>query len=513
MFPRTAAFALLVASSLYARSQEPAADVQTLKLSTRIVVLDVVVTDKKGNVVTTGLGKDDFTIVEDKVPQTIRSFDAPAAHAMPAGVVVNSAADLKKIGDAPVTLLVLDELNTRFEDMAYSRNAMVKYLEAQPAVLKQPAVLLIATNTKFAQMHDYTQDRDALIFQIKHHMPEYPSKMMTGGRGGPAAVERMAQSLAALEQLAKASTGTPGRKNVIWVGNGFPSADLVGLDNKTADTITSAIKNCTDLLLAARITMYTINPTLNSTVTLDVETPEDLTMAETENGGEPYSGSVQFSTFAPATGGRAFLSRNDIDNEIAEGIAQGNSYYTLSYAPTNRSDDAQKYRDIVIVMKDKNLRATTRNGYYPPSSTGENIALTEPPKQAKAQLQMELSNAVTSAISYNGLDLKATRVGDNYVVSVKGKGLSWSPLDPGREKSEVSIIAAWYTDKNKLLGHTGRELTATRTAASDAQNPDPQNGADGNFVMPAPSTAGAARLRFVVRDATNGNIGTVDLKP
>jgi hypothetical protein len=31
--------------------------------------------------------------------------------------------------------------------------------------------------------------------------------------------------------------------------------------------------------------------------------------------------------------------------------------------------------------------------------------------------------------------------------------------------------------------------------------------------MPAPSTPGAARLRFVVRDATNGNIGTVDLQP
>jgi VWFA-related protein len=507
MFPRIFAASLLLASSLVAQSQQPQPDVQTLKLSTRIVVLDVVVTDRKGNVVTTGLTQDDFTIVEDKVPQTIRSFDAPAAHAQPEGVVVNSAADLKKIGDAPVTLLVLDELNTRFEDMSYSRNATVKYLEAQPAVLKQPTALLLATNTKFIQLHDYTQSRDELISLVKHHMPEYPTKMMAG-RGGPAAVERMAQSLAALEQIAKAGMGTPGRKNVIWIGNGFPSADLVGLDVKTADTITTAIRNCTNMLLEARITMYTINPTLNSTVTVDVETPEDLTMAETENGGELYSGSIQFSTFAPATGGRSFLSRNDINNEIAEGIAQGNNYYTMSYAPTNRGDDAQKYRDIVIVMKDKNLRATTRNGYYPSTAESRNVALAEPPKRAKAQLQMELSNAVTSAISYNGLDVKATKVGDNYVLRVKGAGLTWSPLDPGKEKSEVSIIAAWYTDKDKLLGHTGKELTTTRTTTTD-----PQTAADANFLMPAPSTAGAARLRFVVRDAINGNIGTVDLKP
>jgi VWFA-related protein len=514
MFPRIVPVAALLfascvpVSTVFAQSpQQPDQGLTTLKLSTRIVVLDVVVTDKKGNVVTRNLTKDDFTIVEDRVPQTIRSFDPPSAHAMPEGVVVNSAADLKKIGDAPVTLLVLDELNTRFEDMSYSRNAVVKYLEAQPPVLKQPTVLLLASNTRFQQLHDYTQNRDELIAQIKHHMPEYPSKMMAG-RGGAAAVERMAQSLASLEQIAQASMGTPGRKNVIWVGNGFPSADLVGLDDKTAATIEAAVKQCTDQLLAARITMYTINPTLNSTVTVDVETPDDLTMAQTDTGGSPYEGTVQFSTFAPATGGRSFLSRNDINNEIAEGIAQGNNYYTMSYAPTNRTDDAQKYRNILILMKDKNLHATTRNGYYPPTAATQNIALTEPPKQAANQLKMEISNAVNSAISYNGLDVKATKVGDNYVLRVKGSGLEWSALDADKQKTEVTVIAAWYTDKARLLGHAGKELTATRPIP-----PDPQNAGDASFAMPVTVPPNVARLRFVVRDAVNGRIGTVDLKP
>ena len=505
MFLRIIVAALLLPASLSAQTPDQAPI--TLKLSTRIVVLDVVVTDKQGKVVTQNLTKDDFTIVEDRVPQTIRSFDAPVAHAMPEGVVVTSSADLKKIADAPVTLLVLDELNTRFEDMSFSRNAMVKYLEAQPAVLKQPTVLLLASNTRFQQLHDYTQNRDELIAQIKHHMPEYPSKMMAG-RGGAAAVERMVQTLAALEQISQASMGTPGRKNVVWVGAGFPSADLVGLDVKTADTIMAAVKQCTDTLLAARVTMYTINPTMNSTVTLDVTTPDDLTMAETETGGEPYSGSVQFSTFAPATGGRSFLSRNDINNEIAEGIAQGNNYYTLSYAPTNRADTDQKYRNIVIVMKDKNLHATTRNGYYPSTAATQNIAATEPPNQAKAEIGMELSNAVNSAITYNGLDVKAVKVGDNYVLRVKGSGLDWQSLDANKEKTEVSIIAAWYTDKDKLLGHSGKELIATRPVATDPANPG-----DANFAIPVTLSGSPVRLRFVVRDAVNGRIGTVDLKP
>ena len=43
--------------------------------STQIVVLDVTVTDKKGNLITRELTKDDFTIVEDGQIQTNRSFD------------------------------------------------------------------------------------------------------------------------------------------------------------------------------------------------------------------------------------------------------------------------------------------------------------------------------------------------------------------------------------------------------------------------------------------------------
>src|ERR1700723_2355464 len=100
-------------------------DLTTLKVSTQIVVLDVVVTDRKGNLVN-NLTRDDFTILEDKVPQRIRSFDPPSAHRMPADMTVNSSADLAKIDDAPVTILVLDELNTRFEEMSYAPNAVVK---------------------------------------------------------------------------------------------------------------------------------------------------------------------------------------------------------------------------------------------------------------------------------------------------------------------------------------------------------------------------------------------------
>jgi VWFA-related protein len=223
----------------------------TIKVTTRIVVLNVMVTDRKGKVVDRPLGRDDFNVREDGVPQTLLSFETPAEHLIPAGAgpvgaaVVGSAADLKKIGYAPVTLLVLDELNSTFEDMSHSRQMMVKYLQGQPAVLKQPTVLMIAMNTSFQQVHDYTQNRDELIEVVKKHMPQYPMKLMTGGRSGAGGVERMASVLAALQQIGQASSGTPGRKNLIWVGNGFPSANLVGMPSDEVDTVEAAFRRCT----------------------------------------------------------------------------------------------------------------------------------------------------------------------------------------------------------------------------------------------------------------------------
>jgi VWFA-related protein len=485
-----------------------AASPSTIKVTTRIVVLDVVVTDKKGNLVPRDLTRDDFTVLEDGQPQTLRSFEPPSEHRMPASdtAIVNSAADLKKIGDAPVTVLVLDELNSRFEDMSFSRQMMIKYLEAQPAVLKQPTVLMIAMNNTFQQVHDYTQSRDELIEVVKKHMPEYPWRMMNSGKAGPGATERMAQVMAALQQIAQASTGTSGRKNLIWVGNGFPSANLVGLEQHQADTIEAAMRRCTARLLAARITMYSINPTASSTSVIEVDTPDDLNTSLDANGSDPFgSGLISFTNFAPSTGGVAFTGRNDLNNVIAEGVTRGQEYYTLSYSPTNTSEDAAKFRKIRVMMKDPNLRATTRDGYYPETAADLNPVLDKSmsAKDVTANLKLDLSAALTTTISYNGLAVTATKSADgSYAIQVAEKGLGWSdPGADGSQHSEATIAAGWYDSKGKLLGHVIREETSPRGNTNTGAS----------FTLPVALPTNVARIRFVVRDAFSGHMGTADV--
>jgi VWFA-related protein len=479
-----------------------------LTVNARVVVLDVVVTDKHGKLVSRAdLKRDDFTILEDGKPQQMRSFETPVAHAMPTveKPVVNSAADLKKIGDAPVTVLVLDELNSHFEDMSFGRNQLIKYLQSQPAVLREPTVLMVATNSRFEQMHDYTQDRDALIEIVKHHMPEYPWRMMTSGKAGPAATERLAQVLAALLQISQASTGTPGRKNLIWVGNGFPTSDLTQIEPSMADTIEAAIKRVTNRMLAARITMYSIDPSPGTTTTAEVDTPEDMATSQNETGSDPFGGgTAAFENLTVSTGGKAFRGRNDIRNEISEGIAAGDFYYTMSYTPTNDSQEAAKFRNIRVVMKDPNLRAVTRNGYYPETAAEVNPVLDkdEKPKQQKANLQLDLSGALTSTISYNGLNVKAIKAeGGTYRITVDDAGLTWAPNASGVDTAEATLAAGWYDAKNKLLGHVAREETSPRG----------EGRAGGVFSLPIALPAGVVRLRILARDAVTGRMGTVDI--
>ena len=76
-----AAVAILL-SSLTMNAQETptqqTAVSQTLKVTTRIVVLDVTVTDKKGTLVHRDLTREDFTVFEDGKPQEIRIFEREA---------------------------------------------------------------------------------------------------------------------------------------------------------------------------------------------------------------------------------------------------------------------------------------------------------------------------------------------------------------------------------------------------------------------------------------------------
>src|SRR5665213_883696 len=202
---------------------------QPLQVNSRLVVLDVVVLDRDGNFVS-NLDRSKFHVVEDKAPQAIRNFDPPTGHEMPAGsagkILVNSSADLPKIGNAPVNVLVIDELNTPFMQIAYAQQMMTKYLKSLPEVLPVPTLFIAAGASRIQVLHDYTQSRADLLASVQTHVTDADfttlSNTLNGGRHGNQ--NGLAQTLGALTQVASSMRGFPGRKNVIWVGTGYKRA-------------------------------------------------------------------------------------------------------------------------------------------------------------------------------------------------------------------------------------------------------------------------------------------------
>src|SRR5271154_2215146 len=107
--------ALLVpAQAQRSRQAPPVQEEPTLRSHSRLVMLDVVVTDRAGNPVS-GLHKDDFTVLEDGQSQRIANFETPASHlnAGSANPQNNDDTGLIPLGakpvesDRPETIIVL----------------------------------------------------------------------------------------------------------------------------------------------------------------------------------------------------------------------------------------------------------------------------------------------------------------------------------------------------------------------------------------------------------------------
>jgi VWFA-related protein len=468
----------------------------TIQQTVRLVVLDMVVTDSKGNVVT-NLNRESFHVEEEDKPQDILNFDLAGAHTIDPQLTISSTADLDKLAPrAPVNIIVLDEFNTRFEDMAFARYSLKKYLESQPAKLPAPTILIAVNLEKFTVVHDYTQNKDELIEALEHHLVSYPWQQQQGAWVG----ERYATAFFTLRRVAEAVRGHPGHKNMIWIGRGFPSLNFARITVQTQDHIESAVRSCLMMLRNARITLYTIDPA-------------GVMVNPNEYGGgplanDPFGGNYQFDRMARSTGGGSLYGRNDVDAEIGTAIHDGSSFYTLTYRPNNppAPADMQKFRKIKVTVDRPDLKVTTREGYFP-SSPPSPVDIQNPSRR----LLTDLVAAETSTMVYDGAPVSlvpSPSEPNAYTIHVDPRGLDWSPATGSTPRQEeVIMLVATFDRKGKELTRVAKEFKFSAPATVPA-NGRLDRAIDINYKVDADPKA--ARARFVVRVSSTGRIGTAD---
>ena len=154
--------AALVVLGAVLSAQEP----PVLRVTTRLVEVNVIVTDKQGQPVE-GLTKDDFTVTEGGKEQPITNFSVermrvlpPPAEPLPPDVHTNR---YELIGGAPsaVTLILFDLLNTRFRDKTFARLELLKFLRGQ--LRPHDRVALFALDSELHLLHGVAKGEQGFV--------------------------------------------------------------------------------------------------------------------------------------------------------------------------------------------------------------------------------------------------------------------------------------------------------------------------------------------------------------
>jgi VWFA-related protein len=260
----------LAAGPTILSAQQTPADVPTvtIRANTRLVVVDVVVTDKKGQPIT-GLKPEDFTVEENGKKQKVSVFVPPgvanhtAAAPVPPGVLSNHPENVTPAGIP--TVLLLDAANSPFKEQAYARSQMLKYVVEQGQSGRPMAVVTLTDRLRVLQQ--FTSNPQVLVTAIKNFRPQEqilqsgaPAPESHGAADGPggggvsAGVAMASQSvqdfsniqigynierrtlitLEALRSLSRMLGGLPGRKNVVWLTANLPF-DLIPEDRSMSD--------------------------------------------------------------------------------------------------------------------------------------------------------------------------------------------------------------------------------------------------------------------------------------
>ncbi len=475
------------------KAQEPAAPL--VRAGTHVVLLDVVASDAKGKPIDT-LTSDDFTIFENGVEQKIASFEGPATHGSGAMALPNS----------PRTIILVDELNIQFSDLSYARDRTILFLSEHGWEHNLTAILTIG-RTGLHRIQDYTQDIGLLKEKMMSFKPGL-NNPLDGYMDSGKVSEHALQSIDGLLAIARASVGAPYNLNVIWITSGFPGTLQ---ETKTVDGHQNGIRRLANLLMAARMRLYTIDPggvqPLQPTI---VATPINTKPL----GGTVYQGqssSDEAAEYAMAqgpafeanqlltvltgmTGGRAYFGRNDVEVALREAEIEGTSDYAISYAPLN-GDFHGEYRRIQIRTKVDGVVARTRLGYYAsPDDTAESSEARE--EKRKAALASPLTYGAFQMACPMNYDVASGHV--TGVLTVKP-----TPIIMQSQPESVAIVrAAGLSKSGEVVGGWSWEINNKQTWTNRVTKL--------SFDKPLPKKAHA--VRFLISDVEADHLGTCDFQ-
>jgi VWFA-related protein len=308
--------------------------------------LDVVVTPKSGPPVS-ALQQQDFAVLDNKVPQTILAFKAVHGREAPIEVV-----------------LVLDDVNTGFANVAYERSQIDKFLRTDGGRLAHPMTLAFLTDDGIKVQDEFSRDGNELNTGLDKYTLGLHSIRRSGGIYS--AVERLQISMKALFELGTREAARPGRKIILWISPGWPVLAGPGVQEQMSpkhdQEIFNDVVNLSTLLREGQITLYSIDPLGSADFGGRAFRWEAFTKGISKPSQAEW-GDLALQVVSTQSGGLALTSGNDITAFIKQCLADTLAYYEISFAPP-LDQKRDEYHHLEVHVAKPGLTARTRQGYY-----------------------------------------------------------------------------------------------------------------------------------------------------
>ena len=309
------------------------APVATFKVNVNLVDLFFTVKDKNGNLVP-HLNKEMCTVLEDKAPQTLKSFVAETNQPLTLGILLDTSGSQQRV-------------------LPLEQDAGSQFL--QQVLRSKDEAFLISFDVNIDLLQDYTNSPRMLSRAMEKAQINTAGGNgggMPGAGGGTIPTSGGPKGTLLYDAIYEASydklNQESGRKAVIILTDGEDE----GSDHKIGDAIAAAQKN--------NVIVYII-------------LIADRAMYWGQNMG--YSGYSAAKRITDETGGRTIDVGNNGDKlraafqQIQDELR---TQYVASYTPSNARQDGT-FRHVAVDCKGdggENLKVQVRKGYYAPSAGG-----------------------------------------------------------------------------------------------------------------------------------------------
>jgi VWFA-related protein len=505
----------------------------TFKVQSDLVLVNVTVKDKNGNLVR-NLKPTDFTILEDNKPQKVETFDienmdavanqdvaqtkalpgaAPEPASPPAASTpTNASIEFK---DRRLIILFFDLSGMEPDEIDHAVTSALHYVDAQMA----PAdlVSIVSLGSSLLVNQDFTADRDLLKKQIQafgngsgqgYEEGTTGTTEGTPDTGQPFTADdteynifNTDRRLEAIRSVAEKLSHLQQKKSLIYFSSGM---DRTGIENQ------SELRAATNAAVRANMAIYT----------MDLRGLQALVAGgEAQNaslrGTSAYSGQAMINslnsnfttqetlvTLASDTGGRAFLDSNDF-SQVYKGVQQDTStYYLLGYRSTNTARDG-RYRRIIVKVNVPGVKVDFRRGYY---AAADYRHSTKEDKELQLQEQLASELPATDLPLY--LNAAYFRLDSNkfYVpisLAVPGSQIPFT-RNSDRDKATLDVIGMVLDSEKRPVSRIRDTVKLAIDTSNQVQKKNVQY--DTGLTLPP----GKYHLKIVVRENEGGLMGSFE---